>query len=285
MKIICDREENQVTEDLLRQMTEGAVLCVQEEGIPAGRTEISLTFVMPEEIKSLNHTYRGIDRTTDVLSFPQFDDLNDIGEEEEIILGDVVICREQALQQAAEFGHSPEREIVYLFVHSVCHLLGYDHMAEDEKAEMRAKEERVMSALGLQREEEEQSEYKELFRTADKAKANAYAPFSGFHVGAALLARNGQVFTGVNVENSSYGAAICAERTAFVKGISEGVREFEAIAVAADGGEALPCGICRQFMYEFEPELLVITGKDEQNLRVQPLSHLLPEGFRLEEKE
>ncbi len=125
---------------------------------------------------------------------------------------------------------------------------------------------------------------KELYRVADQAKKHAYAPFSGFCVGAALLTKEGRVYTGVNVENSSYGAAICAERTAFVKAISEGEREFAAIAVASNGGESLPCGICRQFMYEFCPELDVITGADEENLRVQTLKQLLPEGFRLEKE-
>ena len=125
---------------------------------------------------------------------------------------------------------------------------------------------------------------KELYRVADQAKKHAYAPFSGFCVGAALLTKEGRVYTGVNVENSSNCAAICAERTAFVKAISEGEREFAAIAVASNGGESLPCGICRQFMYEFCPELDVITGADEENLRVQTLKQLLPEGFRLEKE-
>ena len=125
-------------------------------------------------------------------------------------------------------------------------------------------------------------EYKDLYRKADAVKKNAYTPFSHFQVGAALLAKDGTVFTGVNIENSSYGATICAERTAFVKAISEGYRDFQAIAISSSGGEALPGGICRQCMYEFSPELDVITGKDENSLRVQPLSRLLPEGFRLE---
>ncbi len=127
-------------------------------------------------------------------------------------------------------------------------------------------------------------EYKDLYRMAYAAKDNAYAPFSEFNVGAALLTESGKVYTGVNVENSSYGGTICAERTAFVKAVSEGARDFKAIAIAVDGGEALPCGICRQFMYEFEPEIDVITGENEENLRVQKLSDLLPEGFRLEKK-
>ncbi|MCI9597734.1 MAG: cytidine deaminase [Firmicutes bacterium] len=127
-------------------------------------------------------------------------------------------------------------------------------------------------------------EYKELYRLADKAKKNAYVPFSHFQVGAALLTADGQVFTGVNIENSSFGATICAERTAFVKAISEGQLRFTAIAVASSGGEALPCGICRQFMYEFCPNLDVITGEDENSLRMRTLEQLLPEGFRLEKE-
>lgn len=123
---------------------------------------------------------------------------------------------------------------------------------------------------------------KMLYAEALKARENAYAPFSGFQVGAALLTEDGQVYTGVNIENSSYGATICAERTAFVKAISEGHRKFKALAVTAgDEQEALPCGICRQFMYEFSPELEIITGTDEEHLNIRTLEELLPLGFRL----
>ncbi len=123
---------------------------------------------------------------------------------------------------------------------------------------------------------------KMLYAEALKARENAYAPFSRFQVGAALLTEDGQVYTGVNIENSSYGATICAERTAFVKAISEGHRKFKALAVTAgDEQEALPCGICRQFMYEFSPELEIITGTDEEHLNIRTLEELLPLGFRL----
>ena len=122
---------------------------------------------------------------------------------------------------------------------------------------------------------------KKLFRMAVKVSENAYAPFSDFHVGAALLAKDGKVYTGVNVENSSYGATICAERTAMVKAISEGCREFEAIAIAGNGGTSWPCGICRQFMYEFCPEIRVISGENEDELKSYTLKELLPEGFKL----
>ncbi len=125
--------------------------------------------------------------------------------------------------------------------------------------------------------------YKALYAKALEARENAYAPFSGFKVGAALLTEDGKIYTGVNIENSSYGATICAERTAFVKAISEGKRDFKALAVTAGSEqEALPCGICRQFMYEFSPRLEVITGTDIEALNVRTLEELLPGGFRLE---
>ena len=101
----------------------------------------------------------------------------------------------------------------------------------------------------------------ELLDFADKAKEKAYAPYSRFQVGAAILTKEGKVFTGCNVENSSYGAAICAERTAAVKAVSEGYHDFEMIAIASNGSDketVYPCGICRQFLHEFNPDLKVI---------------------------
>ena len=134
--------------------------------------------------------------------------------------------------------------------------------------------------------EEQNTKYKALYRKAVSALPNAFAPFSGFRVGAALLTKSGEVFTGVNVENSSYGGTICAERTACVKAVSEGFRDFEAIAVVSGGvkegkGMAAPCGICRQFLYEFAPDLTVVLGDDEEQLQIFTLRDLLPEGFRL----
>jgi len=125
---------------------------------------------------------------------------------------------------------------------------------------------------------------KELYRLAKKASESAYAPYSGFGVGAALLAAGGTVFTGVNIENSSYGATICAERTAFVKAVSEGYRDFLTIAVASSGGAAWPCGVCRQFMFEFNEDLRVVSGEDENRLEVYPLNELLLKGFKLKKK-
>lgn len=124
--------------------------------------------------------------------------------------------------------------------------------------------------------------YKELYEKAKEVLPRAYAPFSKFKVGAALLSKDGEVFTGVNVENSSFGGTICAERTAFVKAVSEGVYEFEAIAVVSSDGQVWPCGICRQFMKEFcDDDFKIITGDNADELSVYTMDEILPEGFRL----
>ena len=122
---------------------------------------------------------------------------------------------------------------------------------------------------------------RELYLAAKKAAENAYAPFSNFCVGAALLTQRGDVYLGVNVENSSYGATICAERAAVISAVTSGDREFAKIAIVANGHKVLPCGICRQFLYEFAPNLKIITGSSEDELEIFELSELLPNGFRL----
>ena len=124
--------------------------------------------------------------------------------------------------------------------------------------------------------------YRELYEKAQDMVNKAYAPFSKFKVGAALLSKDGRVFTGVNVENSSLGGTICAERTAFVKDISEGVREFQGIAVVSGEGAVWPCGICRQFMKEFcDDEFKIITGDNADSLDIMTMNEILPKGFRL----
>ena len=146
-------EEGQtVAPEILEQMRCAADYCLEQEGIDKARSEISVTFVNLEEIHQLNLQYRNVDSPTDVLSFPQFENMEELPQAGEICLGDVVICSEKARQQAEEYGHSFEREILYLFVHSVLHLLGYDHMEEEEKKAMRRQEERIMERMGLARE-------------------------------------------------------------------------------------------------------------------------------------
>lgn len=155
MKIIFEEEQTEFEKELLQTMISAANKAVELEGFTEeerDRIEISVTFVDMDEIHELNREYRGVDAPTDVLSFPQFDDLvEDIPEIGEIALGDVVICRQKAEAQAEEFGHSFKREVIYLFTHSVLHLLGYDHEEDDDRAEMRAREEEIMDFLGIPR--------------------------------------------------------------------------------------------------------------------------------------
>ena len=130
-------------------------------------------------------------------------------------------------------------------------------------------------------------EFQELICKALEARQKAYAPYSGFMVGAALLCKDGRIFTGCNIENASYGATNCAERTAFFKAVSEGYREFTAIAIAGGRREAqsleycAPCGICRQVMSEFcdSDAFLVILPRSEEDYKSYTLGQLLPLGF------
>ena len=126
----------------------------------------------------------------------------------------------------------------------------------------------------------------ELVALAKEAMTHAYVPYSGYMVGAALLTKDGRVYQGCNIENAGYTATNCAERTALFKAVSEGVREFDAIAiVGSKAGEKNtlvtgPCGVCRQALYEFGgPGLTVIMAKSEEDYIVTTLGELLPYGF------
>ena len=124
-----------------------------------------------------------------------------------------------------------------------------------------------------------ESQYETLIQTAISASKNAYIPYSHYAVGAALKATDGTIFTGCNVENAAYSPTICAERTALVKAISEGYRQFDTIAVVTRDG-ASPCGVCRQLLYEFAPDMTVVMADLEGKVhQVMPLSDLLPLGF------
>lgn len=132
------------------------------------------------------------------------------------------------------------------------------------------------------------SKERELVKAAIEASKNSYSPYSNFRVGAAILCEDGTVFTGANVENASYGAGICAERSAAVKAVSEGNKNFKAVAIfgspkGAIGDElqyAFPCGICRQFLNEFSDEnMVVLVGKTEDDYKKFLLKELLPESF------
>ncbi|MDU6182806.1 MAG: rRNA maturation RNase YbeY [Anaerococcus vaginalis] len=152
MKLIINNETN---EDInIKNHLEKVIREVLNvEKVDQEKCEISLSFVDEEKIRQLNKDFRSIDRVTDVLSFPIEDFFNEdrenILEKPYLMLGDVVICLDVARKQADELGHSFEREIMYLTCHSIFHLLGYDHIEDDDKKIMRSKEKEVMKNLGV----------------------------------------------------------------------------------------------------------------------------------------
>lgn len=159
------QEKLEVTEDLIKKITEVSEFALKEEGVTE-EYQISLLFVDNEEIREINKETRNIDRETDVLSFPMLDFENGkvykdmyIGFEfdetykdgNELVLGDMVLSLEKAKEQSDEFGHSYEREVCYLVIHSILHLLGYDHMIEEDKVKMRAREEEILKKFNIER--------------------------------------------------------------------------------------------------------------------------------------
>ena len=134
----------------------------------------------------------------------------------------------------------------------------------------------------------EKKKIQELIRTAMGKLPGAYAPYSHFHVGAALLASDGTVYTGVNVENASYGLCNCAERTAIFSAVERGAREFEAICIVGGPNGVIedycpPCGACRQVMSEFcKDDFQIILAKSEEDYKVYTLGELFPLSFNSE---
>ena len=120
----------------------------------------------------------------------------------------------------------------------------------------------------------------ELGKLAAEMRSRSYIPYSHYAVGAALLTKDGRIFTGCNIENAAYPVTICAERTAIFKAVSEGVRDFEAIAVATEDGQGYPCGSCRQVMAEFALDMDVMLADAAGNITVETsVSDLLPGAF------
>lgn len=120
---------------------------------------------------------------------------------------------------------------------------------------------------------------KELIKKALDAKTKAYVPYSNFHVGAAVLMDNDEVFTGCNIESASYSPTCCAERTAIFKAVSEGQKKIKAIAIVGDSGFTYPCGVCRQVIREFGKDANIIIAKSEDEYREYKLEELLPHSF------
>lgn len=123
--------------------------------------------------------------------------------------------------------------------------------------------------------------FQELIDKAKEARANAYAPYSKFLVGSALITENGKIFTGCNIENVSLGLSICAERVAIFKAVAEGIKDIRAIAVIGDTEEpCTPCGACRQVMMEFAPDMKVVMANLHNKIKIKKARDLLPDSFK-----
>ncbi|MBQ6175118.1 MAG: cytidine deaminase [Clostridia bacterium] len=290
MKIIW-QNDLAVEPSLLSRLQAAADCAAVTEGIERP-CAVCVRLCDDEAIHALNRDYRGVDRVTDVLSFPLAEypagvtaghadgiirELYD-DDAEACMLGDLVICVPQLYRQAEEYGHSPAREAAYLTVHGLCHLFGYDHIDPNDQREMRTMEEKILSAVGLSRDDHSPVSDETLLALAREAMERSYSPYSHFPVGAALLCEDGRVFQGCNIENASYGLGMCAERTAVFKAVSEGEHAFTAVAIASKGTVAWPCGACRQVLNEFAPHLRVLVTWDG-HVEESTLDALLPHSF------
>lgn len=259
--------------------------CAQEK-IPL-EAIVDLTFCGETTIQEVNRDHRGIDAPTDVLSFPMFapdEPIQALGGED-LLFGDILISMPHIFAQAEAYGHSPDREALYLLAHGLLHLAGYDHICDEDREVMRQREEALMEALGLDRAPDLSSQALSLL--AQEAATKAYAPYSDFPVGAALLGSNGRVYQGCNVENASYGLTSCAERNALFAGIADGCRDFTYLALAGGRDQpALPCGACCQVLAEFAPDLPIrattLTGQEALETGLQ---ELFPQAFQLPGKD
>lgn len=296
MPIELQWEIPECIEDLEGFLSGVAEACFRVEGVDG--TGFSVRIVDDAQIQELNRTMRGIDRPTDVLSFPTVhypagrtakDTPKRLRREYDpylgyINLGDCVLNLDRARQQADEFGHSLRRELGYLTAHSAFHLMGYDHMEEADKRAMREMEKRAMQALSLWRDPKGATAmtHERLFELACEAMEKSYSPYSHFKVGACILTESGETFQGCNFENASYGAAICAERCAASCAIAAGQRKFMAVAVACEKNASWPCGICRQVLREFccNLNMPIIVGQyGKKEITVKTLGEILPESF------
>ena len=315
-----DQDEVKIPKEAVAFLKKGLQAVARLHKLSA-KTEVSVSLVSDEVIHVLNKDYRGIDRPTDVLSFAldEAEEPAEVGGPDVHMLGDIIISAETAVRQGNEYGHGLNRELVYLGVHSLLHLLGYDHMTEEDKEKMREEEEKSLQMIHLSQKDldgeqdkekadplhfsavvedftvsdqkvikktdksfEKNKTVKKLYKKALKTRENAYVPFSKFKVGAAVLTKDGDIFTGCNIENSSFGLTVCAERVAMFTAAASGVRrgEMKMLLVVADTEEVTsPCGACRQVIAEFEIPVIIMANVRGEMKQVT-LEEVLPFGFK-----
>ncbi len=237
---------------------------------------VDVSIIDNKSIHKINKEYRKVDRPTDVISFAFFDD-----ETEEVIpgvpstLGQILISYEKAEEQAKMYGNSLNREICFLFVHGLLHLLGYNHMEKEDELVMFAIQNEILGGKNM--------DSKELIGKAIEARQLSYSPYSKFKVGAAVLTKDGRVFLGANIENSAYPLCMCGERNALYNAYMHGVKkdEIEALALAADtDGPCAPCGACRQVISELMPmDAKIYMANLKGAVQETTIAELLPFAF------
>ncbi len=266
IEIVNKTKESFLTKRKIQKIVE---LVLREEGKDLSGC-LSIAVVDKEEIRSLKKRFFHQDVYTDVISF--FYGFSD----EDDVWGEIIICPAVIKEEARSRGEREEQALSIVLIHGLLHLLGYED-EDSEKAKVMEERQEALYQLG-----EEEEEREKLIQKAKEVRARAYAPYSNFLVGAALLGYNGNIFTGCNVENASFGLTICAERGAVAKALSQGVKEFKKIAIIADSSSyCFPCGACRQVLYEFAPQLEVIAAKSDIDYEVVSLRSLLPQAFSL----
>ena len=266
IEIVNKTKESFLTRRKIQKIVE---LVLREEGKDLSGC-LSIAVVDKEEIRSLKKRFFHQDVYTDVISF--FYGFSD----EDDVWGEIIICPAVIKEEARSRGEREEQALSIVLIHGLLHLLGYED-EDSEKAKVMEERQEALYQLG-----EEEEEREKLIQKAKEVRARAYAPYSNFLVGAALLGYNGNIFTGCNVENASFGLTICAERGAVAKALSQGIKEFKKIAIIADSSSyCFPCGACRQVLYEFAPQLEVIAAKSDIDYEVVSLRSLLPQAFSL----
>lgn len=241
---------------------------LREEGRNPGG-QLVVAFIGEERAREIKRRFFQVDEAGDVVSFFY-------GEDPDGVWGEILVCVPLAWEASKHRGVPLSEELAFLVVHGLLHLLGYDDGTPEEYHRMMERTENLLSAYQREKVRER------LVRSARKALEFAYAPYSSFRVGAALLARDGRIFTGCNVENASFGVTLCAERVALGKAISQGVREFEAIAIVSEGiSYCFPCGVCRQALAEFNLDMEVLAGNRNGAYIAKSLRELLPFTFTL----
>ena len=237
---------------------------------------VDVSIIDNKAIHEVNRSYRHIDCPTDVISFAFFDD-----EEEKALpgvpssLGQILISYEKAEEQAKEYGHSLNREMSFLFVHGMLHLLGYDHMNEKDEKIMFSLQEEILGGRIM--------DAKELVKKAEEARKLSYSPYSHFAVGAAVLTKDGEVFMGANIENSAYPLCMCAERNALYNAYMHGKKKDDIVmlALTADTDKpCAPCGACRQVISELMPsKAKIVMANLKGDVQETDILELLPYAF------